>query len=332
MGASELAGDLAVAVTGSRTAPTRVISDRRDALVVRVDGVVAKAHAVGTSVDGLRARLALAADPDLRGVLLAPCAAEPLRVAGRPVTTWPVARPVEAADHDEAPWTEAGELLAGLHTAAVPAGAPAARWWDRLAEAVDAMGGLAVDGTAARSVRRAYDRLDRAAASHPVLVHGDWHLGQLVRTGDGWRLIDVDDLGVGDPAWDLARPAALFAVGVLPPEVWFRFLDAYARAGGPAVPPGGDPWPAVDAAARQGTVLLAARGLATAARAGREPDDIEWRLVDGCARMVHVPPPAGRMVTSARAQESPERRRADKRSDIGDCPPGDGAGGAGVTT
>jgi predicted trehalose synthase len=45
-----------------------------------------------------------------------------------------------------------------------------------------------------------------------TLVHGDWHLGQLGRRGEHWVLIDVDDLGVGDPAWDLARPAGFWAL------------------------------------------------------------------------------------------------------------------------
>lgn len=81
----------------------------------------------------------------------------------------------------------------------------------------------------------------RAEAPMPdvtTLCHGDLHLGQLVRhpAPDGpWRLIDVDDLGVGVPAWDLARPAAWYACGLLPPEEWTRFLAAYrARAGPPS--------------------------------------------------------------------------------------------------
>ena len=62
------------------------------------------------------------------------------------------------------------------------------------------------------------------------LCHGDLHLGQLVRhpaPHGPWRLIDVDDLGLGDPAWDLARPAAWYAAGLLPPGRLDRFLGAY---------------------------------------------------------------------------------------------------------
>ena len=79
-------------------------------------------------------------------------------------------------------------------------------------------------------------------AEPDVLVHGDWHLGQLGRWRDGWRLLDIDDLGVGDPAWDLARPAGFWACGLLPDEDWQAFLDGYRTAGGPALEADGDAW------------------------------------------------------------------------------------------
>ncbi|MFG2192252.1 phosphotransferase family protein [Streptomyces sp. NPDC048639] len=124
-----------------------------------------------------------------------------------------------------------------------------------------------------------------------TLCHGDWHLGQLVRhpAPDGaWLLIDVDDLGLGDPAWDLARPAAWFALGLLAPEIWQRFLGAYRSAGGPAVRPEGDPWPELDVPARALTVQMAALALARAAAEGRDPDEDEEALVDGCVRIADM--------------------------------------------
>ncbi|KQX48137.1 aminoglycoside phosphotransferase [Streptomyces sp. Root66D1] len=121
-----------------------------------------------------------------------------------------------------------------------------------------------------------------------LLCHGDFHLGQLVRDtrsvpAGPWRLIDIDDLGLGDPAWDLARPAAWFAAGILPPEVWSRFLGAYQEAGGPAV--GADPWGRLDVPARALTVQTAALALAKSTAERRPLDEVEEVMIDTCARI-----------------------------------------------
>ncbi|WP_032795838.1 aminoglycoside phosphotransferase, partial [Streptomyces sp. HCCB10043] len=121
----------------------------------------------------------------------------------------------------------------------------------------------------------------------------DGHLGQLVRhpAPDGpWLLIDMDDAGVGDPAWDLGRPAAWYAAGLLAPEDWSTFLDAYRAAGGPAVPADGDPWPALDVPARALTVQTAAVALAKCAAEQRDPDDHEQLMIESCARIATLPP------------------------------------------
>ncbi|MFF5586523.1 phosphotransferase family protein [Streptomyces hygroscopicus] len=120
------------------------------------------------------------------------------------------------------------------------------------------------------------------------LCHGDLHLGQLIRPrATDWRLIDIDDLGLGDPAWDLARPAAWYAAGLLAPEEWERFLGAYRAAGGAAAGQL-DPWPRLDVPARALTVQTAALALAKAAAAGRALDEAEEAMVEASVRIARV--------------------------------------------
>ncbi|GAB2748261.1 hypothetical protein GCM10027072_51020 [Streptomyces bullii] len=231
-------------------------------------------------------------------MLLPPLVPTPAALHGRLVTFWPYGTPVDPDDPDAAPWEAAGTLLARLHRAPAPADLPRMRGPAKAARAVARLRD-AVPHPAATPVLDAWAALPawaRAEAPMPdtsTLCHGDLHLGQLVRhpaPAGPWLLIDVDDLGTGVPAWDLARPAAWYACGLLPPDEWARFLTAYRLAGGPAVPADGDPWPALDVPARALTVQSAARAIAKAVAAGRALDEVEESLVDACARMASVPP------------------------------------------
>jgi hypothetical protein len=275
-----------------------VLADRADGTVVRHGDVVAKAHAPGTPPAELAARLAVAAHPALAGVLLPPLG--PLAPGARLISCWPHGSPVDPHAPELAPWEEAAVLLARLHTAdlsALPAPLPAMRGPLKAARAVARMRRAAPPRGSAL-VLRAWATLPpwaRGETPGPALAlcHGDLHLGQLVRhpapTGP-WQLIDIDDLGIGDPAWDLARPAAWHGCGLLSAADWSTFLGAYRAAGGSAVPGAGDPWARLDVPARALTVQTAALALAKATEAGRPLDEAETAVLDACARIAGLPP------------------------------------------
>lgn len=244
----------------------------RSGAEIVVDGdVVYKLHRPGTHPRALAARLAIAAQSDS---LLSPLATAPERVVFRWRTRWPRVETV-VPQPEYAPWTEAAQLLARLHREPIPRRMPPHGWPQRLRRAVDNLRQYG-DPVIRRAAAGLPDVVWRAgSAERPTtLVHGDWHLGQLGRrsSSEPWVLIDVDDLGVGDPAWDLARPAGFWAAGLIPDDDWSTFINAYRDAGGPALP-SADPWPVLEPFARAAVVQAAAN----------HPDD--ELLLAACARM-----------------------------------------------
>ena len=250
---------------------------RSGAEIVFDSDVVLKLHRIGTDPLALGARLRIGVASD---ALLSPISVVPERVGRRWQTRWPIVETV-VVEPDRAPWAEAGRLLATLHREPVPERAPEHGWPQRLARAVD---NLEATSGAVRSAAAALpDEVWRAGspARPATLVHGDWHLGQLGRrtAATPWVLIDVDDLGIGDPVWDLARPAGFWAAGLIPDHDWVAFLEAY-RTCGPALP-AGDPWPVLEPFARAAVVHAAASGLAHG-----DTDETQRVLLAACERML----------------------------------------------
>jgi aminoglycoside phosphotransferase (APT) family kinase protein len=244
----------------------------RSGAEIVVDGdVVYKLHRPGTDPRGLATRLRIAGES---GSLLSPLDVVPERVEQRWRTRWPRLETV-VPQPELLPWAEAARLLACLHREPPPKRTPPHGWPHRLRRAVDAQRNSPIDVVRQAAAGLPAEAWRAGSPDRPTtLVHGDWHLGQLGRlpATTPLVLIDIDDLGVGDPAWDLARPAGYWAAGLIPDDDWAAFLQSYRDADGPAVP-SGDPWPVLEPFARAAVVQAAVH----------HPDD---ELLAACERML----------------------------------------------
>lgn len=249
--------------------------------------MVVKRHPAGTDGSLLTAQLEVAAREPYRGVLLSPLSTVPATAPdGRLVTLWPR---VDVLDpHDEHfPWIESGALLARLHRLPVPrlhAHGGRARLARAAARAAELPPGGATDVLRSLALQLLREWPEPAASDR--LVHGDWHLGQLCRRPGTTQLLllDLDDLGLGAPAWDLGRPAGFFAAGLVDDTDWYALLTGYRNAGG-YMPEPGRPWPALDHPARCAVLVAAVREQVT-----DHSSDTAATLLAACVRMAGLAP------------------------------------------
>jgi hypothetical protein len=267
-----------LAFPSTRASRVRWVTTPSGARLAFVGGAVLKLHHERTELTALTARLTAACESALTTAFVRPLTSEVVPAPdGSLVTAWPEVPVLGVAD--TIPWPDVGTLLARLHNLPAPVTLPAHVPSDRLGRAVVRARNLPDEADREllvqlgerllREVRKATDTTKRAqrhttestAPQVNSVVHGDFHLGQVGSWEGGWRLLDLDDVGVGDPAWDLARPAGFWAAGLLGDREWAEFLDGYRAAGGPAVPRSGDPWPSLDLAARCAVHIAAVRVL-----------------------------------------------------------------------
>jgi hypothetical protein len=192
----------------------------------------------GHARDAIRVpeRLRLAARLADGGVFL-PQAQPAYQEDGRWVSVWPFAEVIDAdgagGDPAALPWAEAGAALAALHLLGAEVAdqsLPQAGLLVRLERAVaeaEALGGEGAGAIRGAFIRELPGAAVRAASNSKGVIHGDWHLGQLVKFGGEWVHLDPDDLGLGPPAWDLARAAAFWALGIIGSAQWRLFHGAY---------------------------------------------------------------------------------------------------------
>ena len=260
--------------------PTRPVAPDNSQVFICA-GVIVKLHGEGTDRERLRRRLHCIGGTDMDRLWIQPLVYAPIAAPGdRLATVWP--RVTVLSTIDRPPWADTGSLLARLHNMPITDDPPRLGGHSRLRRATDH---LRTDGPADLGWLVDIGESLAAGLEHPAratLAHGDFHLGQLGHTPlrRSWKLLDVDDFGVGDPAWDLARPAGFWAADLLADEAWHTFLSAYRAAGGPAVPADGDPWPALELPARAAILIATVQALRTP-----HSEDTARALLAACRRM-----------------------------------------------
>ncbi len=286
----------AVEANGADVLP---LSWRSERILVRAGNIVIKVHAADANASELRDRLNIISSAPWKEIFLAPIKTKLQSVAkGRQATLWPMGTPVDP-EADTLPWVEAARLLARLHSIPVHGLGPEVplvpcRALARVQEGLARLSQM--DKKGANEDRELIQKAAKTLAFSPELlssphwVHGDWHLGQMVEIEEAgfsvWRLIDIEDMGVGHGIWDLARPAAFFAAGLLHKEDWDLFLSSYQLAGGPALPAGIDPWAVLEQPARALVIQSAASAVVKAYRENRALYEDEQFLVETCRRIV----------------------------------------------
>jgi aminoglycoside phosphotransferase len=164
---------------------------------------------------------------DLPAVRLAPDVPAPLRAGTAVATVW-----LDEGEHDPSPTVaDLAGLLRQLHRLPPPTESPLPAWapFDDVrrrlsdAEAIDPAD-LAFLRELAASVEADLDQVRFALP--PVVVHGDAHLGNVVRTADGRVVLcDFDATCFGPAEWDLV-PVAVGRIRFGHPPQWHDDLAA----------------------------------------------------------------------------------------------------------
>ncbi len=267
----------------------------RSTLVLKRGQIVVKSHSSETEVSELNSRLRWISKTMFRKLFVQPIRYRVEPMGGSLLTVWPAGTMTAVTTPEEFDWEGSARLIAALHSILVAetfaeTKVPDAGWLVRLARSRSRLL-LTNSRIEKRVVLAAFATLPPFASkawrtNHPCFVHGDWHPGQVVDFQGSPHLIDIDDVGIGDPAWDLARPAAWRLAGLLSVEVWNRFMEPYRDARGPAFD-SEDPWATLELPARAAAIQDAANALLRAERDERKLEYFEIELVNVCRRIVN---------------------------------------------
>lgn len=269
--------------------------------VLRFGDVVVKIYDESTPLQHVETSLALIGCREARDLFLQPLCRHVFQiddrhsVTGRLLTLWPAAHTFLPASVEQFEWVESAQLLAKLHSLSIPSSrlVRPAGWLSRLGRLKSKIETSHAFPAEKKTLLAALATLPRLGSTcwhmHTTsLIHGDWHPGQVARSGHELKLIDSDDVGLGDPMWDLARVAGWSLAGVISNEVWNTFFSHYAAARLLNKQQIETVWQNLELPARAAAILSAATGMLHAEKEQRELEDYEKELLESCQRIVKL--------------------------------------------
>ncbi len=226
------------------------------------------------------------------------------------ITYWPIAERLSENHLSNDLWSEVGKLLAKLHSSPLDKTQKNptelfsifSQVNEKILDCFKKVKDSPVLERYLATIRRAWYRILTHKNFHVVLknmrlrqrvwTHGDFHLGQIVFVKDNVRtkamFIDVDTMCVSIPEWDLARPAALFASGILPPDAWQSFIESYGKNRANYEFSQEELWSNLDIPAKVMVVKLATSAVNRALQTREDLDDSEIQLIETCNAISRV--------------------------------------------
>jgi hypothetical protein len=226
------------------------------------------------------------------------------------ISYWPEAERISPDKLTDGLWSEIGSLLAKLHSTPLMNSKLRfpAEVFPIFSEVNEKIADCFKQGTSGSKHRLHLETINHAWISilthknfhkevkdirlrSKVWSHGDFHLGQIVfihdRGKNAARFIDCDTLCHSIPEWDLARPAALFAAGILPAHLWQSFIESYAEHKFKYKLNERKLWSKLDIPAKVMTVKLATNAVNRATLSGDNLEDSELQLIETCKAISH---------------------------------------------
>ena len=257
-----------------------------------VDGEVLKHHAGYIKPSEIERRLNLISLDALNSLFLQPLSQKPQLDGGCALTIWPHATPFNPdSSSQDVPWNECAAHLAALHNADLDPGriVLTSGWLPRLSRSLAKLRGM-LECAERSLILEASQTLPHFSCSswnlsQNSIIHGDWHPGQMVYFENRLVFIDIDDVGLGNRMFDLAKPAAFFLSGLLESNLWNEFRESYENSCQMAKVNRDHFWKDLELPARASVIQSAITALAHASESDRKLADFEAELIKTCQRV-----------------------------------------------